>query len=106
MVDTVTTPVNPKAWSGIYPHTGVSAAAGKRSQQAFVQPEITGNYGVGVEAFEDAATKLGMDPDDLQAMMWFREKEIWESGGFATIDDSADLNQLLVAGRRVADADD
>lgn len=65
----------------------------------FVLPEVTDNYGVALEAFEDAATKLGMDPDDLQAMMWFREKEIWESSGFTNVDVKPDLNQLLVAGR-------
>lgn len=64
-----------------------------------VQPEISGNYGVALEAFEDAATKLGMDPDDLQALMWFREKELWEAGGFTPVDVDPDLNQLLQARR-------
>ena len=37
---------------------------------------------VGQEIFGRAAAKLGMNPDDLQALMWFKEKEVWDVSGW------------------------
>ena len=33
---------------------------------------------LGQEIFRRAADKLGMSPDDLQALMWFKEKDVWD----------------------------
>ena len=52
------------------------------------------NFG-GVDVFETAAARLDMNPADLQALMWFREKELWESARFTPIQQKPDLNKLL-----------
>ena len=37
---------------------------------------------LGQEIFRRAADKLGMSPDDLQALMWFKEKDVWDQAGW------------------------
>ena len=58
-------------------------------------PDITGQYGIASDAFESAAAKLGMDAADLQALMWFREKELWESKGWTPVDEAPSLVELI-----------
>ncbi len=38
-----------------------------------------GDFLLGQEIFRRAANKLGMNPDDLQALMWFKEKDVWDN---------------------------
>ncbi len=45
---------------------------------------VTGPFGFGQEAMEIAAVELGMDASDLQALVWFSEKEIWTRNGWTT----------------------
>ena len=60
-----------------------------------VKPDVTGAYGIGLDAFEDAAVKLDMDASDLQAFMWFLEKEKWEAAGFTNKQEKASLISLI-----------
>jgi hypothetical protein len=39
---------------------------------------VGGAYGFGQDVFKQAADEIGLDPNDLQAVMWFKEKELWE----------------------------
>jgi hypothetical protein len=39
--------------------------------------KVGSDYGFGEEVLIAAARELGMDPDDLQAVGWFSEKELW-----------------------------
>lgn len=50
---------------------------------------VTGEFGFGQETFKEAANKLrnnGIDlgDDDLQAIVWFLEKELWTRKGYTT----------------------
>jgi hypothetical protein len=38
------------------------------------------------EAFRQAAERLGVDPLDLQAALWFSEKQIWSDNGWTKLD--------------------
>ena len=58
-------------------------------------PMITGQYGMARDIFSTAAAKLGMDADDLQALMWFYEKEMWERNGWVSMDKSPSLVDLI-----------
>jgi hypothetical protein len=40
--------------------------------------DIGGDFGFAQEAFQKAADRLGMEADDLQALLWFHEKHIWD----------------------------
>jgi hypothetical protein len=44
--------------------------------------DVGGDFGFAQEAFGKAAEKLGMSPDDLQALLWFHEKHIWDENGW------------------------
>lgn len=41
-----------------------------------------GDFGFGQEVMQSAADDLGMAADEIQALGWFIEKEIWETGGW------------------------
>ena len=45
-----------------------------------------GNYGgdfeYGQRIYDEVASQLNMNPDDLQAVMWFAEKDVWETNGW------------------------
>ena len=45
-----------------------------------------GNYGgdfeFGQRIYDEVARQLNMNPDDLQAVMWFAEKDVWETNGW------------------------
>tara|TARA_Y100000817_G_scaffold314959_1_gene316467 strand:- start:6976 stop:13851 length:6876 start_codon:yes stop_codon:yes gene_type:complete len=41
-----------------------------------------GDFLLGQEIFRRAADKLGLSPDDLQALMWFMEKDVWDQAGW------------------------
>jgi hypothetical protein len=45
-----------------------------------------GNYGgdfeYGQRIYDEVARQLNMNPDDLQAVMWFAEKDVWETNGW------------------------
>ena len=41
-----------------------------------------GDFGLGQEIFQKAADQLGMNADDLQALVWFHEKHIWDVKGW------------------------
>ncbi|RKZ15009.1 hypothetical protein DRQ53_10160 [bacterium] len=47
---------------------------------------VTGEFGFAQEAMELAAAELGMDASDLQALVWFLEKQRWTSSGWTTKD--------------------
>lgn len=40
------------------------------------------DFYIGQDAFRKAAKKLGMNPDDLQGVLWFAEKDQWEKNGW------------------------
>ena len=40
--------------------------------------KVTGAYGFAQDVFRKAAEELNLDPNDLQAVMWLFEKELWE----------------------------
>lgn len=48
-----------------------------------------GNYGgdfeFGQRIYDEVARQLNMNPDDLQAVMWFAEKDVWETNGWTNI---------------------
>jgi hypothetical protein len=44
--------------------------------------EPGGDFGLGQEIFEKTAAQLNMEPDDLQALLWFHEKHIWDERGW------------------------
>lgn len=58
------------------------------------RPEITSAYGLGVDVYETAATRLDIDPSALQALQWFREKELWENARFSGRQSRPDLKQI------------
>lgn len=65
--------------------------------------QVTGDYGFGLDVFNSAAKKLGMEPHELQAFTWFAEKERWtaqhwtsaagEGGSFEQMSDAAGLRR-------------
>ena len=50
-----------------------------------VKGEYGGDFTFGQDVFRKVADKLGMNPDDLQAIAWFGEKDIWEKNGWTNI---------------------
>jgi len=57
------------------------------TQRWRIQPESeTGvnnlDFALGQMVFARAAERLGMSPDDLQALMWFAEKDTWAKNGW------------------------
>ena len=61
--------------------------------------KVGGDYGFGEEAITAAGKELGIDPDDLQAIGWFSEKELWgrnkwtsKLGEGGSFEQMADLN--------------
>jgi hypothetical protein len=58
-------------------------------------PAVTGQYGMARDIFNTAAAKMGMDADDLQALMWFYEKELWERKGWVNEDKAPSLVELI-----------
>jgi hypothetical protein len=96
-------------WAGRYlrnkaglpyiPPVAEKAVGGKHGAgSTFDEPRITGEFGLGQDIFENAAKRLnsrgvvqGFDPsvgqigaDDLQAIVWFMEKEKWTKNGWTT----------------------
>jgi len=60
--------------------------------------------GFGQEVFENAAKRLGMSADDLQAVGWFMEKEKWTKKNWTNLDGeggSFDLESDLIRPQRV-----
>lgn len=55
------------------------------------------DFFIGQKAFRKAADKLGIQPDALQAILWFAEKDLWEKRGWtkAIGKKKADFNVLL-----------
>ena len=41
------------------------------------------DYQLAEEVIKNASEKLGMDPDDLQAYLWFAEKDLWLKNGWS-----------------------
>lgn len=41
------------------------------------------DYQLAEEVIKNASNKLGMDPDDLQAYLWFAEKDLWLKNGWS-----------------------
>jgi hypothetical protein len=46
--------------------------------------QITGEYAFAQEIMNDAARQLNMEPMNLQALMWFAEKDLWDENGWTT----------------------
>jgi hypothetical protein len=44
--------------------------------------ELTGDFPFAQKIYDEAANRLGMNPDDLQALIWFAEKDVWEKNGW------------------------
>jgi hypothetical protein len=42
------------------------------------------DYQLAEEVIKNASNKLGMDPDDLQAYLWFAEKDLWLKNGWSS----------------------
>ena len=57
------------------------------------------DFFIGQKAFRKAAEKLGIQPDALQAILWFAEKDLWEKNGWTRAAGSkkSDYNVLLSA---------
>lgn len=47
-------------------------------------PRVGAQYGAAQRAFRQAADTLGIDPDGLQAVAWFGEKEVWTQNNWTT----------------------
>lgn len=45
---------------------------------------VTGAFGFGQEVFEAAAAEMEMSASDLQALVWFAEKELWAEEGWSS----------------------
>ena len=45
----------------------------------------TGQFGFGQDVFQKAADELGMPADDLQAVVWFLEKEHWTKNNWTSV---------------------
>ena len=45
----------------------------------------TGQFGFGQDVFKKAADELNMSPDDLQAVVWFAEKEHWTKNNWTSV---------------------
>jgi hypothetical protein len=96
--------VPPATDAGVPGNIAVPKAARPEKGKA-ASPDITGQYGVASDIFKTAASKLGMDPHDLQALMWFREKELWETQGWTPQDKSPSLVDLIEQDYRKAPPD-
>lgn len=46
--------------------------------------EISGEYAFGQEIMTEAAVALGMEPMNLQALLWFAEKDVWDENGWTS----------------------
>ena len=46
--------------------------------------QITGEYAFAQEIMNDAARQLNMEPMNLQALMWFAEKDLWDENGWTS----------------------
>ena len=44
--------------------------------------ELTGDFPFAQKIYEEAASRLGMNADDLQALIWFAEKDVWDKNGW------------------------
>jgi len=57
------------------------------------------DFFTGQKAFRKAAEKLGLQPDALQAILWFNEKDLWEKNGWTSSvgKKKSDYNVLLQA---------
>jgi hypothetical protein len=44
--------------------------------------ELTGDFPFAQNVYDEVAKRVGMSPDDLQALMWFHEKGIWDKNGW------------------------
>lgn len=81
------------------PPPAEKAVSGKHlTKSTFDNPEIGAEFGFGQEVFSDAAAELNtsgiikeinpdlgdIGPDDLQAIVWFLEKEKWAKNGWTT----------------------
>jgi len=42
----------------------------------------TGDFYIAQRGLREAADRLGMNPDDVQAVLWFGEKDIWDKRGW------------------------
>lgn len=49
-------------------------------------PRVGGNFGVGQRVFRAAGDRVGMKPSDLQAVVWFYQKEIWSKNNWTNVD--------------------
>jgi len=87
------------AGKGRIPPAAEKAVAGKHlTKSTFENPQIGSEFGFGQEVFADAANTLNaeggikafnpnigdMGADDLQAVVWFLEKEKWTKNGWTT----------------------
>lgn len=56
-----------------------------------------GDFDIGQDAFRVAAARLGMNPDDLQGVLWFAEKRHWADKGWtrAAGAELSDFSSLL-----------
>jgi len=45
---------------------------------------ISGEYAFAQSIMHDAARELGMDPMNLQALLWFAEKDLWNTNGWTS----------------------
>jgi hypothetical protein len=60
-----------------------------RIQPGAETPVGNADFAVGQEIFKRAAKKLDMNPDDLQAIAWFNEKDKWEKKGWTKSETAA-----------------
>tara|TARA_R110000823_G_scaffold191444_1_gene323046 strand:+ start:100 stop:2577 length:2478 start_codon:yes stop_codon:yes gene_type:complete len=64
------------------PPIAENAVSGVRSKK---DPNIiTGEYGFATKMFDLASERIGIQPDQLQALMWIKEKELWTQNGWTS----------------------
>lgn len=98
---------------------GLERLSGRKPIPPKAEGSVPGNYikgtdptkdtagsamGFGQEVYENAARRLGMSPDDLQAVGWFMEKEQWTKKNWTNLDGeggSFDLESDLIRPQRV-----
>lgn len=82
---------------------GEGARPDKNLTKGGFSPDITGQYGVAADVFRRAATELGMNPSDLQALMWMKEKHLWESNRWSPEQEKPSLVDLMRESYNVPD---
>lgn len=72
-----------------------TAATGVKGKFNAAGTQITGQFGFGQDVFDAAAAEVGLASDELQAVAWFIEKEIWETNNWTRVEGGSYSDELL-----------